>query len=395
MSDEWRGLRNANHIGLALWFAGFFGLALLRPRGFALAFQEDGWGEWATFLAFAAAAFAFGWTALRTWRLRDSSSSVVGFVLVFLLCVGCVFVAGEEISWGQRLFGLLPAELFLEHNYQQEINAHNLIEAIGVRSDWLTAALALGYGVVLPACAVWGRRAAAHEWSEALPDFEYAGWYAVVALGVAWVPFDLSVEALELLLGLLLAIDASERLLKSASTTSIVRPFAAAVTLFGAIVGLGAATPVVLDHMVYRASPAELAAANVELAALADDLAVPGNLNGIYFRTLNTIHKRIFSAVRQNYARLPDEGRFRRLAIDRDTGEARDRSATRNRFMIDPWGSAYWFAYNKDRQGMVVYSLGPNRRRDTHFASFPRAALEASQMEGDDIGVWLNFAERL
>ena len=33
----------------------------------------------------------------------------------------------EEISWGQRLFGIAPPEFFATHNVQGEINVHNLI----------------------------------------------------------------------------------------------------------------------------------------------------------------------------------------------------------------------------------------------------------------------------
>jgi hypothetical protein len=37
------------------------------------------------------------------------------------------FAAGEEISWGQRIFDIQSGEFFLEHNKQAETNLHNLI----------------------------------------------------------------------------------------------------------------------------------------------------------------------------------------------------------------------------------------------------------------------------
>ena len=37
------------------------------------------------------------------------------------------FAAGEEISWGQRLFGWGTPDFFAEHNYQNETNLHNLM----------------------------------------------------------------------------------------------------------------------------------------------------------------------------------------------------------------------------------------------------------------------------
>ena len=44
-----------------------------------------------------------------------------------LLVVLLLFGAGEEISWGQRIFNIETPEFFLEHNAQQETNLHNLM----------------------------------------------------------------------------------------------------------------------------------------------------------------------------------------------------------------------------------------------------------------------------
>ncbi len=51
----------------------------------------------------------------RLWKL-----SILFFAFLFL------FGAGEEISWGQRIFNLESSEFFLENNRQDEINLHNL-----------------------------------------------------------------------------------------------------------------------------------------------------------------------------------------------------------------------------------------------------------------------------
>lgn len=37
------------------------------------------------------------------------------------------FASGEEISWGQRIFGWQPSEFFAENNHQNETNLHNLV----------------------------------------------------------------------------------------------------------------------------------------------------------------------------------------------------------------------------------------------------------------------------
>ena len=37
-----------------------------------------------------------------------------------------IFGAGEEISWGQRIFNVESSEYFLENNAQGETNLHNM-----------------------------------------------------------------------------------------------------------------------------------------------------------------------------------------------------------------------------------------------------------------------------
>ena len=75
----------------------------------------------------------------------------------------CFIVAMEEISWGQRLLGYRPPAYFLEYNYQQEFNFHNVVE-----TDYRKLALTLviaGYGIVLPLAVrfmylkIWFKRA--------------------------------------------------------------------------------------------------------------------------------------------------------------------------------------------------------------------------------------------
>ncbi|WP_099092382.1 hypothetical protein [Lutibacter profundi] len=46
---------------------------------------------------------------------------VLGMALVFL------FGAGEEISWGQRIFNIQSSEYFIENNAQGETNLHNMV----------------------------------------------------------------------------------------------------------------------------------------------------------------------------------------------------------------------------------------------------------------------------
>lgn len=47
-------------------------------------------------------------------------------ILYVLFALAALFIALEEISYGQHLFGWESPPWFAEHNYQQEINLHNL-----------------------------------------------------------------------------------------------------------------------------------------------------------------------------------------------------------------------------------------------------------------------------
>lgn len=46
---------------------------------------------------------------------------MIGFIVIFF------FGAGEEISWGQRIFNIESSEYFIENNAQKEMNLHNMV----------------------------------------------------------------------------------------------------------------------------------------------------------------------------------------------------------------------------------------------------------------------------
>ena len=46
---------------------------------------------------------------------------------VLLMAVAMFFGAGEEISWGQRIFGIQSGDFFKANNAQEETNLHNLV----------------------------------------------------------------------------------------------------------------------------------------------------------------------------------------------------------------------------------------------------------------------------
>lgn len=78
---------------------------------------EDGYIEWATVLALLLLASMF----LKKFQHK---ANMKWFYLLFALA--CFFGAGEEISWGQRIFDI-RTPIGLEHmNVQRELTFHNL-----------------------------------------------------------------------------------------------------------------------------------------------------------------------------------------------------------------------------------------------------------------------------
>jgi hypothetical protein len=80
--------------------------------------------------------------AVDAWRRGRWSLTTVWFVGMSALCV---FLLGEEVSWGQHVFGFEPTEKMTAVNAQQESNLHNLNLALilGVAPEspfypWLT-----------------------------------------------------------------------------------------------------------------------------------------------------------------------------------------------------------------------------------------------------------------
>jgi len=84
---------------------------------------EDNAVEWATAIMLLCVSilcvfrlFTLSKEKSATWKL-----GVCAFALIFF------FGAGEEISWGQRVFNIESSAFFMENNAQKETNLHNLV----------------------------------------------------------------------------------------------------------------------------------------------------------------------------------------------------------------------------------------------------------------------------
>lgn len=337
-----------------VWVVSMLLLGWLAPVQYRALLQEDQAVEWATAWLFLAAGLGWLLPAVRRRRAGD-----------LLVAIFCLIVAGEEISWGQRLLGLSVPDYFLAHNAQQELTLHNLIPS-AVQPKWFLLAALAGYGVLLPLVGRTRRgvRLLARL-GVSVPAWRLAPAFAGASALLLWYPLTLTGEWVELLAGALFLAATPLPPVALWATLALAVPLGA-----GLVAGAGLIGRASLDQQV--------ACAGIDVAALRDDLTI-GTAATPRLGQMRSIHKRVWTATTDGY-----------LTRDRLTGfddavcagEAAD--AARRRYAIDPWGTAYWVSVERDDQGQrraVVYSFGPNRRRDG----------TAQAPDGDDVGAvgWL------
>jgi len=324
----------------------------LNPDWYFVAVQEDRFLEWATFWSFLAAA------ALLLKATWEGASFKAGWCLL-LTAAFCLFVAFEEISWGQRVFGYRPPETFLANNFQQELNLHNIVDA-GFRT-FAMYGLTLGFGVLLPllarAKAVGDRFSA---WHVLVPP----AWLipAMGVTGIFWgadsLPF--TAEWGESMLGLCFLFVA----LDQAKSDS-----AAAVISAVAFVAAAALASALLSQNRFMDDPEKTVRAKSELEALARDI----KQRDIDIQC--ALHTRVYSLVTDFGQEVLLDGEYAAMAKTKEQAE-------RMGYFLDPWNYSYWVRHVCTPQGKVVttfvYSFGPNQIRD---------AMSADDL-GDDILVY-------
>jgi hypothetical protein len=106
--------------------------------------DEDGFAENLQVIAFAIGGV---FSLLAASRLNRRGDQVLGTIF-FVMGIGLVLVVGEEVSWGQRIFGWSTPVLLNEANRQSESNLHNIF---GVETALRWAQFAVGaWGAILP-----------------------------------------------------------------------------------------------------------------------------------------------------------------------------------------------------------------------------------------------------
>lgn len=319
----------AYHLAAAAFVAFCLWLASSRPDAYRDAMQEDRLIEWVSVFFYAAAGAAL---LVRSARKRRWFDVLVGLFLLF--------VAGEEMSWGQRLFGLVPPSYFLEHNTQQEMNVHNFAGVFGGPKGPFTLVL-MGYAIVMPLVALvpMGRAVLARIGATP-PPIASLPWFVAAIVLFLWYPVSFTGEWTELLAG------------SAFFVANVLVPRVQLLLVPASLAGAAG-----LSAWSARGSddPRRVTCARAELAAIGDALRVDVLGAG-------RAHKRIWTFVGDERIEL-DSLRSQLAAVPCDD----DNRDARRRYAVDPWGTAYWMRLSRD--GLLVratiYSFGPNRRRDS------------------------------
>lgn len=112
--------------------------------------REDHFVEWSTVLFLSLSAFIALGLAIRKQRKGDRFS-----VFFYIFGIVLVLFTLEEISWGQRIFGIKSNEFFLEYSNQQETNIHNVLSYLsGLQTKDIAAVALTIFGVLLPILAI-------------------------------------------------------------------------------------------------------------------------------------------------------------------------------------------------------------------------------------------------
>jgi hypothetical protein len=319
------------------------GLASFAPIEYSALVQEDRFIEWWTVTLFLAAAIALVFRAVARRSLFE-----------LLAAAFCIFVAGEEFSWGQRLLGFTPPTIFVQNSTQQEFTLHNFASLFG-RAQGMLIVLLFAYGVVFPMFARLRPGALFERAGVTPPPLSLAPWYLIAVGLLYWYPVDFTGEWVEAMAGGLFFVSTRPR-----SDRLLGWVLAAACGAFALTFASTRAA---------AANPATIACAHREALALITDLketaATPKLLIGSA-----AVHERVWTAIQDDF-----------VHGDQLFNYALSACAPVPRYIIDPWGTAYWLRFSQSAdsvRSVSIYSMGPNRRLD-HSPE--------SQSRGDDVVV--------
>jgi len=317
--------------------------------------QEDSWIEWLTVAAFGSACVGFVLVGLKR-GLRDGW-------FAWGLALFCFLVAGEEVSWGQRLVGFVPPQVFLEKNYQEEANFHNLFnQQMGPK--WMLVVLLAGWGLLLPVLRRTVAGSLFERWRVIDPPIVLAPWFILGLVLNDQYPLEMTGEYVELIAGLLFLATAIPMIdLGRRAYLVLVAPLVA--------VAVAASYQNLQDIF---GSEQKRACAEAEARALTAAIEGGAGLRPLFEH--RAVDYRVHTAIQRGYLKAEIVEAFDSVACE---GVSND--PNRRLFVLDPWGQPYWIFYersaDRDSGTALIYGFGPNRRYDS-----PHGKIEGT----DDIG---------
>ena len=282
--------------------ASVLGTGSVDPAKWASLTFEDGAVEWATvfFLLVAGGLFsrqAIGASKKLGWLPRFGAAGLAAFSF---------FVAGEEVSWGQRLVGFLPPKMFLEKNAQQELNLHNFFNQVPVVGNLnLTIAdFMIAFSVVLGGLGPLLFRRQTQGLGAALrrtfPSPAVGSVLVLSAAMLVWMPLVHADELAEAILAFGLVLVAVVPLWEVADGEASAKPRMSlalkGAAMVGVPVGLALVTTSAVDWIVVGDSRAAVALATEEAQMLASDL-----VSSRATLERNSFDDRVFNAVRRGF----------------------------------------------------------------------------------------------
>lgn len=351
------------------------------PKTYVALMEEDYIGEWITFYAFVLSGLI---VAAHLWYSRRNGSKLFSpsFLIPIAVCAFCLFVAGEETSWGQRIFAFKPPDIFLEQNYQQELNIHNLFKGDGlwgikIESKYLVMLIAFIYGILFPTCTRF--LPPLKKLNAFAPDLYLMPYFILIIAMEEIYPISLTAEACEMYLGIIFLVHVYDTYPISRSETCKPNRWHRLSTAMVFVFALGTITAPVLDFLVYGSDEDAQATVKEELQLLQADFLDP-ETDKEKIMGRKRVHKRIYTAVLQKYFHLPEDSLFlegKQTPAYHEDGDVRN---DRRGYFLDPWNNPYWIYYHKKKKRVIFYSFGANRKRDSNL----RRDLS---LKGDDLGV--------
>ncbi len=362
----------------------------LYPKTYFALMLEDAVAEWITFYAFFLSGFII---VFHLWCSRKNGFTVFSsaFLIPTAVAIFCLFVAGEEASWGQRILGFKPPDLFLEQNYQQELNFHNLLKGDGfwgiqignrhlviqIGSKYLVMLVAFFYGILFPLAARF--LPPLKKLNRLAPGMYLIPYFILVIAMELIYPIPLTGEACEMVLGIIFLVHVFDTYPMGKAEARRWHKLYRLSTIMVFVFVLGIITAPLLGFLVYGSDTETEAAITEELQLLRKDFINPDADKEKILRK-KRVHKRIYTAIKHDYFHLPKDSLFlgsRHASENIGTGISR---TDRKGYFLDPWNNPYWVYYYRNKAIMIFYSFGANRKRDSNLQ-------KDLSLKGDDVGV--------